>query len=351
LIEKYRTDRMLSVADYDYELPKELIAERPVERGKSRLLILNSKSGKIEDAWFSDLADILNYPVTVCRNVTAVVKTRIFANKKTGGAVEVFILNPYEKGTSFEALLNNAGGIKSGDVLVVEGEEKIRIKERNENIFQVELVRGKMNDFLEKYGHVPLPPYIGRGDEEKDKNDYQTVFAEIQGSSAAPTAGLHFTEDMLRRIKEKGASFADIVLHVGLGTFAPVKTEFIEQHKMHEEYFSAKPEECEKLNFAKKNKVPVLALGTTSLRVLETIYDYENKMFKSGEGKTDIFIYPPYKVKSADMMITNFHLPKSTLLMLVSAFAGKENIMNAYKHAIENRYRFFSYGDAMLIRS
>lgn len=342
--------RRFPVSDYDYELPKELIACRPAPRGSSRLLILDRKSGSIQDAVFSELPDILKYPLTVCRNKTAVVKTRIFAKKSTGGEVEILVLNPYEKGNVFEALIQKGGRLHQGDVLSVGGRYRVRINGREENVFFIEAIEGSMGRMLEDEGHVPLPPYIEREDDADDIGDYQTVFAGEKGSSAAPTAGLHFSEEILQKISEKGARFADIVLHVGLGTFAPVKSEFIDEHKIHREHFIAGKDACAVLNESRSSGRPVLAVGTTALRVLETIYDRGGKSYAETEGETDIFIYPPYVVEGADMLLTNFHLPKSTLLMLVSAFAGRENIMNAYRHAIAERYRFFSYGDAMLIR-
>jgi len=338
-----------SLSDFDYTLPEELIAYSPRERGESRLLVLDRRSGSMEESTVNALPDIIEYPAVIARNVTRVVKTRFFGNRESGGRIEFLVLNPYEDSMEFKSLIKRSNKIKEHDEIKIGDDASVVIEERDGSVWKIrlntELVR---DEFFEKYGHTPLPPYIKRNDVKSDENDYQTVYAAERGSSAAPTAGLHFSHSMLERIKEKGGVFADIILHVGLGTFEPVKEERIEEHRMHSEYYSLGRDAAEILNLAKKNKTKILSVGTTSLRVLETAF-YDG-FFREGSGMTDIFIYPPYEIKSAQMLLTNFHIPKSTLLMLVSAFAGRDLIMDAYKYAVEKRFRFFSYGDAMLIK-
>ncbi len=338
----------MNINDYDYPLPESLIADYPLLRGKSRMMILDKKKGTIEHALFSDLNDILNPPMLITRNITKVIKTRLFAKRKTGGEIEILILNPYAKGYVFNALIKKGGRLHTGEMLSI-GPCTIKLINRKDEVFIVEFDHNlKPIEIFEQFGHVPLPPYIKRNDEKSDEETYQTVFSDIPGSSAAPTAGLHFSEEMIIKMKEKGIEFNDVLLHVGLGTFEPVKTDTIEAHIMHEEYYEVGIESADMLNKAKENNIPILAIGTTTMRVLETIYS--NDKYHPNSGMTDIFIYPPYRIESADMMITNFHLPKSTLLMLVSAFAGREFIMKAYRDAVERKYRFYSYGDCMLIR-
>ena len=341
----------MDISKFDYNLPEELIAAYPKARGQSRLMLLDRESRTIEHRMFSELPDILNYPISIVRNITRVIKTRLFAERVTGASIELLILNPYVEGNEFEALINKGGRLKMGEKLILDADSSIEIISRDREVFNIRIVSQKnTHDIFKEMGHVPLPPYIKRPDEANDADTYQTVYSKINGSSAAPTAGLHFSDDIINDLERRGAEILDILLHVGLGTFEPVKTDRIEEHDMHSEYFSISSEICSKLNNINRDKQPVLAIGTTSIRVLETVYDKETAMFHADTGHTDIFIYPPMEIHGADMLLTNFHLPKSTLLMLVSSFAGRKFILNAYAEAVEENYRFFSYGDSMLIR-
>jgi len=339
---------MISINEFDYNLPKNLIAYRPSKRGKSRLLILDRWKKTIEESITREIPNILKYPAVIVRNTTKVVKTRFFAFKDTGAKIEFLVLNPYEKGNEFKSLIKRSSKLKINDVLKVGNDAAVKLIKKEENIWSIRIETDiEIKEYFNKYGHTPLPPYIKRKDEKSDENTYQTVYANEDGSSAAPTAGLHFSKEMLKQIKVSGGTFVDVLLHVGLGTFEPIKKENIEEHKMHSEYFSVDKKSAMILTKAKQENIKIFSIGTTTLRVLETIF--EENQFHEKTGMTDIFIYPPYKIKSADILLTNFHLPKSTLLMLVSAFAGKEFIMDSYKYAIEKKFRFFSYGDAMLI--
>lgn len=337
----------MNVADYDYPLPEELIAAYPLKRGNSRMMLLNRNDGHIEHRHFAEITDLLHENSLIVRNVTSVVKTRIFAQRKTGAEIELLILNPYIKGRTFSALIKRGGRLKEHEKLYA-GDAVIHINSRVDEVFSVTIdSEGDIESFFEGYGHVPLPPYIKRPDEDDDRKTYQTVYSSKRGSSAAPTAGLHFSNEIIQKLQQRGIEFADITLHVGLGTFEPVKAMRIEEHKMHAEYYDITKSAAEQLNRARAEGKHIIAVGTTSLRVLETVF--EDGHYSAGSGMTDIFIYPPYKISSADMLLTNFHLPKSTLLMLVSAFAGREHIMNAYREAVDKKYRFYSYGDCMLI--
>ncbi|MDY6787472.1 MAG: tRNA preQ1(34) S-adenosylmethionine ribosyltransferase-isomerase QueA [candidate division WOR-3 bacterium] len=345
------TETDMDISKFDYNLPEELIAAYPKPRGQSRLMLLDRKNRTIEHRMFSELPDILDYPLTIVRNITRVIKTRLFARRETGASIELLILNPYVEGNEFEALINKGGRLKMGEMLNLDADSRIEIISRDKEVFKIRIIPQKnIHDIFSELGHVPLPPYIKRPDEANDANAYQTVYSKINGSSAAPTAGLHFSDEIIFDLKNRGAEILDILLHVGLGTFEPVKTDKIEEHDMHSEYFSISSDICSKLNNTDRKKNPILAIGTTSIRVLETVYDGDTERFHADTGHTDIFIHPPMKVHSADMLLTNFHLPRSTLLMLVSSFAGRKFILNAYAEAIEENYRFFSYGDSMLIR-
>ncbi|MDD3803763.1 MAG: tRNA preQ1(34) S-adenosylmethionine ribosyltransferase-isomerase QueA [bacterium] len=339
---------MTDIKDFDYVLPEELIAAEPKKRGESRLLIVDRGKESFTEAKTKDIPSIIGYPVLIARNITRVVKTRFYANRKTGGKVEFLILNPYEDSCDFFSLIKRSSKICVNDSLDISPEAKVKILGRDGSVFKVRIeTQLDMKDFFDRYGHTPLPPYIKREDSLRDENDYQTVYASVRGSSAAPTAGLHFSEEMIKEISSKGGEFADIILHVGLGTFESVKENNIEEHRMHSEFFSVGKKAAETLSNAKKDGVKILSVGTTTLRVLETVYS--NEKFEEKSGMTDIFIHPPMKIRSADILLTNFHLPKSTLLMLVSSFAGRDLILDAYRHAVKNKFRFFSYGDAMLI--
>ena len=340
----------MKVSDFDYELPQELIAQVPIkDRSASRLMVLNRENKTIEDKIFKDIIDYLKPGDCLVRNNTKVIPARLYGIKEETGVHIEFLLLKRIEGDIWEVMVHPGRRLKIGTkVIFGDGLLKAEILEMMEGgnrkvKFEYE---GIFNEILDQIGLMPLPPYI----KEKldDKSRYQTVYAKYEGSAAAPTAGLHFTEELLEKIKEKGVEIANVTLHVGIGTFRPVKVENIEEHDMHSEHYYIKPEDAEKINNTKKNGGRIIAVGTTSCRVLESVAD-ENGLVKETEGDTSIFIYPGYKFKCIDCLITNFHLPESTLIMLVSALAGKDYIMKAYKHAVEEKYRFFSFGDAMFI--
>ena len=335
----------MKLSDFDYHLPKELIAKYPAQpRDSCRLMVLNRKDKTIEHRIFRDVIDYLEPGDALVLNNTKVIPARLIGKKeKTNANIEVFLLRPIEDNI-WEALIKNVRRLKKNQKVIISDNFYVEFLDRDDEKAIVKIHSKDIKSDLEKYGHVPLPPYIEREDEENDKDYYQTVFAEKEGSVASPTAGLHFTRELLEKIKEKGVNIAYITLHVGLGTFKPVKTEDITKHKMHEEYFTIPRETLEMIKKTKENKKSVEAVGTTVVRALETY-----GKFGKTEGFTDIFIYPPYEFKIVDKLITNFHLPKSTLLMLVSAFADRDFILRAYNEAVKEKYRFFSYGDAMLI--
>ncbi|WP_147435400.1 tRNA preQ1(34) S-adenosylmethionine ribosyltransferase-isomerase QueA [Hydrogenothermus marinus] len=335
----------MKLSDFDYNLPKELIAKYPHEpRDECRLMVLNRKKKTIEHKIFKDIIDYLEEGDLLVLNDTKVIPARLKGKKKTGANIEIFLLRPFSE-NQWEVLIKNIKRLKEGQEVIIANDFKIKLIEKyEEGKAKVELIGENINQLIKKYGHIPLPPYIEREDEEKDKDYYQTVFAKKEGAVASPTAGLHFTERLLKQLEEKGVKKAFCTLHVGLGTFRPIKTEDITKHKMHEEFYQIPDETLQLINETKKKGKKVVAVGTTVVRTLET-YAQTNKK----EGFSDIFIYPPYKFKIVDTLITNFHLPKSTLLLLVSAFANRDFILKAYEIAIKERYRFFSYGDAMLI--
>lgn len=339
----------MDVKEFYYDLPEELIAQVPIQkRDESRLMVLNRKKQTIEHKVFKNILDYLQPGDCLVRNNTKVIPARIYGKKETGANVEFLLLNNIE-GDIWESIVRPGNKLHVG-TKVVFGDELL-----NAEILEVMeggtrkvkfTYDGIFNEILDQIGLMPLPPYIH--EELKEKDRYQTVYAKYQGSAAAPTAGLHFTEELLEKIKEKGVEIANVTLHVGIGTFRPVKVEKIEDHHMHSEHYYIKPEDAEKINKAKQNGGRIISVGTTSCRVLESVAD-ENGLVKAVEGDTSIFIYPGYKFKCIDGLITNFHLPESTLLMLVSALAGKDYIMRAYEEAVKEKYRFFSFGDAMVI--
>ena len=340
----------MKVSEFNYELPEELIAQTPLEkRDESRLMVLNKKNQSIEHKVFKDIIDYLKPGDVLVRNNTKVIPARIYGKKETGANVEFLLLKNIE-GDIWESIVRPGNKLHVGTKVVF-----------GDGLLQAEILdimpggtrkvkfyyKGIFNEILDKIGMMPLPPYIH--EKLKDKDRYQTVYAKYEGSAAAPTAGLHFTPELLGKIQEKGIEIANVTLHVGIGTFRPVKEETVEAHEMHSEHFYIKQEDCDKINNAKKEGRRVIAVGTTSCRVLETIADEKTGMVDPQESDTQIFIYPGYKFKCIDGLITNFHLPQSTLLMLVSALAGKEYIMKAYEEAVKEKYRFFSFGDAMMI--
>ncbi|MBR3249765.1 MAG: tRNA preQ1(34) S-adenosylmethionine ribosyltransferase-isomerase QueA [Clostridia bacterium] len=339
----------MEVKDFYYDLPQELIAQTPIEkRDESRLMVLDRLKKNIEHKKFKDIIDYLQPGDCLVRNNTKVLPARLYGKKETGANIEFLLLNRIE-GDTWECIVRPGNKLHPGaKVQFGDGLLKAEVLEVMEGgTRKVEFkYEGIFNEILDKIGLMPLPPYIH--EELKEKDRYQTVYAKYDGSAAAPTAGLHFTPELFEKIKEKGIEVANVTLHVGIGTFRPVKVDKIEDHHMHSEHFYIKQEDAEKINKAKKNGNRIISIGTTSTRVLETIAD-ENGLVKEAEGDTQIFIYPGYKFKCIDGLITNFHLPESTLLMLVSALAGKDYVMSAYEEAVREKYRFFSFGDAMLI--
>ena len=339
----------MKVSDFNYNLPEELIAQIPLEkRDESRLMVLNRKKQTIEHRTFKDIVDFLEPGDCLVRNNTKVIPARIYGKKETGANVEFLLLNNIE-GDIWESIVRPGNKLHIGTkVIFGDGLLEAEILDiMPGGTRKVEFhYKGIFNEILDQIGLMPLPPYIH--EELKEKDRYQTVYAKYEGSDAAPTAGLHFTPELLKKIEEKGVQIANVTLHVGIGTFRPVKEDEVEKHEMHSEHYYIKQEDVDKINNARKNGKRIIAVGTTSCRVLETVAD-ENGMLKQTEGDTQIFIYPGYKFKCIDGLITNFHLPQSTLLMLVSALAGKDYIMKAYNEAVKDKYRFFSFGDAMFI--
>ena len=340
----------MKVTDFDYDLPEELIAQVPIDkRDASRLMVLDRKKQTIEHKIFTDVIDYLDEGDCLVINNTKVIPARLYGKKSTGANVEFLLLKRLE-GDIWESIVRPGNKLKPGtkvtfgdgildaEILDVLTDGTRKVKFTYDGIF---------NEILDKIGLMPLPPYIHT--ELKEKDRYQTIYAKYEGSAAAPTAGLHFTEELLDKIEKKGIKIAKVTLHVGIGTFRPVKEENVEEHQMHSEHFYITKEEADKINKAKQNNKRVISVGTTSCRVLESISD-ENGLVHPCEDDTSIYIYPGYKFKCIDGLITNFHLPKSTLLMLVSALAGREYILKAYKEAVKEKYRFFSFGDAMFIK-
>ena len=340
----------MKTSDFYYDLPQELIAQEPLkDRASSRLLVLHKDSGEIEHKIFRDITEYLKKGDCLVINDTKVLPARLIGERKnTGARVEILLLVRKDLDT-WEVLTYPGKKAKPGDVItfgdgrleaeileVIEGGNRI-VKFHYDGVFE---------NILEELGEMPLPPYITH--KLEDKNRYQTVYAVHDGSAAAPTAGLHFTPELLQQIKDMGVEIAHVTLHVGLGTFRPVKVEDVTNHEMHSEYYVVEESEAEKINNVKKNGGRIIAVGTTSTRTLESVTD-ENGVVHAGSGWTKIFIYPGYKFKAIDCLITNFHLPESTLIMLVAALVGKDRILDTYKIAVEEKYRFFSFGDAMMI--
>lgn len=341
----------MQLSDFNFDLPEELIAQDPLEdRSSSRLMVVDKVTGETDHRTFKNIIEYLNEGDCLVLNNTKVIPARLYGIKEgTDASVEILLLKR-EQNDIWECLVrpgkklrtgakvNFGNGILKGEIIDVMEDGNRHIKFYYDGIFE---------EILDELGQMPLPPYIKH--QLKDKNRYQTVYAKYDGSAAAPTAGLHFTKELLNEIKAKGVEIAYVTLHVGLGTFRPVKVDNILEHHMHSEYYEILQSEADKINNAKKRGNKVICVGTTSCRTVESAAD-ENGLLKESKGWTDIFIFPGYKFKVLDRLITNFHLPESTLLMLVSALAGRENILNAYKEAVEQRYRFFSFGDAMFIK-
>ena len=341
----------MKLEEFDYNLPEELIAQVPIQqRDESRLMVVDREKRTIEDKVFRDIIDYLEPGDCLVRNNTKVIPARLYGKKDTGANVEFVLLKQLD-GDIWESIVRPGNKLKPGSkVIFGDGLLKAEILDVLEDgtrkvKFEYD---GIFNEILDQIGLMPLPPYIHESLKENDR--YQTVYAKYVGSAAAPTAGLHFTPELLKKIEEKGIKIANVTLHVGIGTFRPVKEENIEEHKMHTEHFYIKQEDVDKINETKKNGKKVIAVGTTSCRVLETVADENTGLVKQIESDTGIYIYPGYKFKCVDGLITNFHLPKSTLLMLVSALADRKFILEAYNKAVEEKYRFFSFGDAMFIK-
>lgn len=341
----------LKTSDFYFDLPEELIAQDPLlDRSSSRLLVLDKKSGATKHETFKNVLEYLNPGDCLVLNNTKVIPARLIGNRETGGAVEVLLLKRHEKDV-WETLVKPGKKCKPGAKLIfgdglLKAEVLETVEEGNRLIkFEYE---GIFEEVLDKLGEMPLPPYITH--KLQDKNRYQTVYAKYEGSAAAPTAGLHFTNELLQQIEEKGVKIAYVTLHVGLGTFRPVKVDNVLEHHMHSEYYEVSKEAADIINATKENGNKVICVGTTSCRTIESAAD-ENGHLEPKCDNTEIFIYPGYKFKVLDELITNFHLPESTLVMLVSALAGKSNVLNAYEEAVKERYRFFSFGDAMFIRN
>ena len=340
----------MDLHDFYYDLPKELIAQDPLlKRSDSRLMVIDRKNDSIEHKRFSDVIDYLQPGDCLVLNDTKVIPARLFGVKEdTGAAIEVLLLknkgdNVWETLVKPGKKMKNGAKVSFGDG-ILKGEVVDTVEDGNRLIrFSYD---GIWEEILDKIGQMPLPPYITHALEDKDR--YQTVYAKYSGSAAAPTAGLHFTDELLEKIEAKGVKIAKLTLHVGLGTFRPVKVSKIEEHHMHSEYYNISEEAAETINTAKQNGGRIISVGTTSTRTMESAAD-ENGHLTAGNGWTDIFIYPGYKFKITDCLITNFHLPESTLIMLVSAFYDRDKVLDAYKTAVEERYRFFSFGDAMFL--
>ncbi|MBP5466039.1 MAG: tRNA preQ1(34) S-adenosylmethionine ribosyltransferase-isomerase QueA [Clostridia bacterium] len=340
---------MLKTEDFDYFLPEELIAQTPAEpRDSSRLLVYDKTADKVYHEYFYDIKKYLKKGDVLVRNNTKVLPARLFAYTAHGGKVEVLLLKRFNL-TEWEVLVKPGKKARVGTELIINSELSLTVigtfSETGSRKVSFKF-DGVFEDIISRAGEMPLPPYIK--EKLKDKDRYQTVYAKIDGSAAAPTAGLHFTENLLNEIKDMGVEIVDVLLHVGLGTFRPVKCEDLSTHHMHSEYYEISEEAAEKINAAKREGRRIIAVGTTSVRTLESAAD-ENGFIKAVKADTEIFIYPPYKFKCVDALITNFHLPKSTLIMLVSAFCSREKVLEIYKTAVEEKYRFFSFGDACFL--
>lgn len=336
--------------DFYYDLPENLIAQVPLkDRTSSKLMLLDKKTGEVKHEIFKNILNYIQKDDVIVFNNTRVLPARLYGVKKdTGANIEILLLKRIEL-NKWQVLVKPAKRVKIGSVVTF-GDNLLNmnvLKEYDEGIRDVEFsYNGVFEDIIASIGYMPLPPYIKEKLEDKER--YQTVYSKINGSSAAPTAGLHFTEDLLRQLKDKGVQIEYVTLHVGLGTFRPVKADKIENHTMHSEFYKIDVDTAQRLNTAKKQGKKIIAVGTTSVRTLESAVNDE-QMLEKLEDNTNIFIYPPYNFKFVDSIITNFHLPESTLIMMISAFSGKENVFKAYQNAIENEYRFFSFGDAMFI--
>lgn len=340
---------MMKTSDFDYYLPEQLIAQTPVyPRDSSRLMVFDRKMDKVEHKHFKDIIDYLKKGDVLVRNNTKVLPARMFAYTPNGAKVEILLLKRFSL-NEWEVLVKPGKKARKGAKLVINQQLSLEVLQTIEEVGsrRVKFIYdGVFEDIISNVGEMPLPPYIT--EKLNDQTRYQTVYAKVEGSSAAPTAGLHFTDQLIEQIKDKGVEVVDVLLHVGLGTFRPVKADDITQHHMHSEYFEISEQSAKIINQAKKEGRRIIAVGTTSVRTLESACD-QNGLVKPIKDNTEIFIYPPYRFKCVDALITNFHLPKSTLLMLVSSLSSRERTLELYKQAVEEQYRFFSFGDAMFI--
>jgi len=349
---------MFLLNDYDYDLPEERIAQTPVEgRDQSKLLFMDRTTGEIAHHKFFDIYDFLSPSDVLVINNTEVIPARLLGQKETGGKAEVLILDyPGDKKSRINngeyvcrCLIKSSKRPKDGTTLIFDQQLKANVVKFKAGVYVVKFsYQGNFEQIIDRIGHVPLPPYIKRNDDKNDRTFYQTVYASQKGAVAAPTAGLHFSQSLMKKLKEKGVKIVALTLHVGYGTFLPVRVSDIRDHRIHSEWYSISKETADMINESKRKGHRIVAVGTTAVRTLEYT-GKEDGIVAQGEGRCNLFIYPGYKFKTVDAMLTNFHLPKSTLLMLVSAFSTRDNLLNAYKAAIEKQYRFFSYGDAMLI--
>ncbi|WP_223669109.1 tRNA preQ1(34) S-adenosylmethionine ribosyltransferase-isomerase QueA [Kangiella shandongensis] len=338
----------MQLRDFHFELPDELIARYPTEqRTASRLLRLDGENGDIQHNKFFQLVDFLQPDDLLVFNNTRVLPARLFGKKASGGQVEILIERVESDNEAIAHVRANRSP-KPGTRLVLEEGTELEVISKDGALYQLKLLSGDWHSVMQAVGHMPLPPYIDREDELSDKERYQTVYSEVEGAVAAPTAGLHFDDDLLAKIADKGVDTAFVTLHVGAGTFSPVRVDNILEHKMHSEWYEVGQEVCDKVKATRDSGGRVIAVGTTSVRCLESASS-QDEGIQPGSGETDIFIYPGYQFQSVDALITNFHLPESTLMMLVSAFASKKHIFDAYAAAVKEQYRFFSYGDSMFI--
>ena len=344
----------LRTADFDYPLPEDLVASHPArERDESRLLVIDRRDGSVTDRRFKDLPTYLNAGDALVVNDTRVFPARLRGRKPTGAAAEVLLLRPVsgeDDGRTWQALVRPGGKLKPGRTIEVGDDLVVRVEESSEDGSRRVRLEGPRDpwDLIERHGEIPLPPYIRRPGEETDRHRYQTVYARQRGSVAAPTAGLHFTRELLETIEALGVSVVPVTLHVGVGTFRPVDAERPGDHRMHSEAYEITEGAARSLNRTRAGGRKVWAVGTTSARTLESAVRADGT-FEARSGWTDLFIYPPYRFRGIDGLLTNFHLPRSSLLMLVAALAGRERVLEAYRHAVRERYRFYSYGDAMLV--
>jgi S-adenosylmethionine:tRNA ribosyltransferase-isomerase len=342
----------MKTSEFYFNLPQELIAQTPSDkRGESRLLVLNKQTGNLDHKKITNLPDLIEEGTLIVVNNSRVRKARVYGISSTGGKVEFLLLKNINS-ESWETIVSKRKKQKVGKKFIFPGNVTGLITVHSETKTIISFSKKIDDIWLDEYGHMPLPPYIKREDTKEDSERYQTVYARNTGSVAAPTAGLHFTDSILEKLKEKNIEVVSVTLHVGLGTFIPVRTDTVEDHKMHTEEYEISEDTALKINKAKKEGRKILAVGTTSVRTIESAWEgsTDEGRIVSGKSSTNIYIYPGYKFKVVDQMLTNFHTPDSSLILLVSAFAGKEKINNAYEKAIEERYRFFSYGDAMLIK-